>query len=218
MLRLQDISSDCSDGEYFDSELDDALINDEQAELDLDGEKSDVDSPSEDDDSDLQNQVKVNQDLIGKDGTAWQALAISHVQRGRLQQKNILSFKPGPTAFATSRITESRPLPLFRVLFDKAMLRNIRKCTVAEAHRVSGRMNWDMTLDELDKFIGLAIATAILGQRRLPVKILWITTWGCLMFNKTLSRRRFKEIMHFLCFYVKSKRVILDKFCLASSL
>ena len=41
------------------------------------------------------------------------------------------------------------------------------------------------------------------------------------MFNKTLSRRRFKEIMRFLCFHVKSERrqrVILDKFCLASSL
>ena len=82
-------------------------------------------------------------------------------------------------------------------------------------------MNWDITVDELDKFIGLVIARAILGQRGLPVKCLWITTWGCLMFNKTLSRRRFKEIMHFLCFHVKSERrqrVILDKFCLTSSL
>ena len=47
-----------------------ALTNDAQAELDSSGEKSDVDSPSKDDDSDLQNQVQVNQNLIGKDGTA----------------------------------------------------------------------------------------------------------------------------------------------------
>ena len=72
--------ADCSDGEYSDSELDDALTKDAQAQLDLSGEKSYVDSPSEDDDSDLQNQVQVNQDLIRKDGTAWQALAISHMQ------------------------------------------------------------------------------------------------------------------------------------------
>ena len=51
LLRLQDISADCSDGEYSDSELDDALTNDAQAELDSNGEESDVDSPSEDDDS-----------------------------------------------------------------------------------------------------------------------------------------------------------------------
>ena len=75
LLRLQGISADCSDGEYSDSELDDA-----QAELDSSGEKSDVDTPSENDDSNLQNQVQVNQDLIKKDGTAWQVLAISHVQ------------------------------------------------------------------------------------------------------------------------------------------
>ena len=64
----------------LDRELDDALTNDTQAELDSSGEQSDVDSPSEDNDNDSQNHVQVNQDLIGKDGTAWQALAISHVQ------------------------------------------------------------------------------------------------------------------------------------------
>ena len=50
------------------------------------------------------------------------------------------------------------------------MLRNIRKCTVAKADHVSGKMNWDMTLDELDKFIGLVITREILGQRDLPVE------------------------------------------------
>ena len=77
--------------------------------------------------------MQVNQNSIGKDGTTWPVLAISHVQRECLQQQNIRSFKPGPTAFATSRITESSPLSSFRVLFDEAMLRNIRKSTVAEA-------------------------------------------------------------------------------------
>ena len=157
MLQLQDISADCSDDEYSDSELlDGALTNNAKAELDSSGEESDVDSLSKDDESDLQNQVQLNQDLIGKDETAWQA-----------------SFKPGPTAFATSRFTKSSPLSSFCVVFDEAMLRNIRKYTVAEAHRVSNRMNWDMTLDELDKFIRPVIARAILGQRGLPVESLW---------------------------------------------
>ena len=85
LLQLQYISADCSDGEYLDRELGDALTNDAQAELDSNGEELDVDSPSEDNNNHLQNQVQINQDLIGKDGTAWQALAISHEQRGRLQ-------------------------------------------------------------------------------------------------------------------------------------
>ena len=80
LLQLQGISADCSNGEYSDSELDDVLTNDAQAEFHSSGEKPDVDSPSEDNDSNSQNQVQVNQDLIGKDGTAWQALGISRVQ------------------------------------------------------------------------------------------------------------------------------------------
>ena len=34
-----------------------------------------------------------------------------------------------------------------------------------------------MTLDEMDKCIGLVIARGILGQRGLPVESLWDTTW-----------------------------------------
>ena len=143
------------------------------------------------------------------------------MQRGRLQQQNILNFKPRPTAHATSRIIESSPFLSFRVLFDKAMLRSIKKCTVAEAHRVLGETNWDVTLDELDKFIGLIIARGISGERGMPLEGLWDSSWEYPMFNKTLSRNRFKEIMRFLRFKITSdrrQRVVLDKFCLASSL
>ena len=129
--------------------------------------------------------MQVNQDLIGKDRTIWQALATSHVQCGRLQQQNILSIKPGPAAFAISRIKESSPLSSFFVLFDEAMLGNIRKCTVAEARRISIKITWDVTLDELDKFIGLVIARGILGQR--TVESSWESTWGFPMFNNTIK-------------------------------
>ena len=101
------------------------------------------------------------------------------------------------------------------------MDKNIRKSTVTEAHRVSDRMNWDLTLDKLNKFIGLVIARGILTERGLPLESLLDTTWVCPMFNRTLSRSRFKDIIPFLRFYTKSKRwqrVIRDKLCLASSL
>ena len=119
---------------------------------------------------------------------------------------------------------ERCPLSSFRILFDDAMLRNIRKCTVVETLCISDKINWDMTLDELDeldKFIGLIIARGISGQRNLPVESLWQSIWAFPMFNNTLSRHRFKEIMRILRFDVKSnkrQRVIHDKFCLASSL
>ena len=48
---------------------------------------------------------------------------------------------------------ESSPLSSFRILFDEARLRNIRKCTVVDTRCISDKINWDATLDELDKFI-----------------------------------------------------------------
>ena len=66
LLRLQDISVDCSDGEDSNSKLDDALNNDlEEVELDSSGEESDV-SSSEDDDNDPPNHVKVKSGLDRK--------------------------------------------------------------------------------------------------------------------------------------------------------
>ena len=101
------------------------------------------------------------------------------------------------------------------------MLRNIRKCIVVETLCISDKINWDVTLDELDKFIGLIIARGILGQRDLPVEGLWQSTWAFPMFYNTLSKHRFKEIMQFLRFDVKSnkrQRVMHDKFWLVSRL
>ena len=86
LLRWQDISVGCWDCKDFNSKIDDALDNDlEEMELDSSGEESGVNSSSEDDDNDPPNQVQVNQDLIGKDGIIWQALATSYAQRGSLQ-------------------------------------------------------------------------------------------------------------------------------------
>ena len=52
----------------------------------------------------------------------------------------------------------------FRILFDEAMLINIRKCTIVDTLCISDKINWDVTLDELDKFIGLIIAKGILDR------------------------------------------------------
>ena len=101
---------------------------------------------------------------------------------------------------------ESSPLSFFRVLFEKAMLRNIRKCAVVETRCISDKMNLDVMLDELDKFIGLIIARGILGQRELPVESLWESAWAFPMFNNTLSGHRFEKIMRFLRFDVKSDK------------
>ena len=76
----------------------------------------------------------------------------------------------------------------FRVFFDEAMLRNIRKRTVAEAHRFSEEKKWNVTLDELDKFIGQIIARRILGHICLRLESLWDTTCVCKVFKKLLIK------------------------------
>ena len=78
-----------------------------------------------------------------------------------------------------------------------------------------------VTLQELDKFIKRIITRSVLGQKGLPCFSLWNTSWGCPMFNKRLSRYRLMEIKRFLRFDMKSdrsRRLVEDRFCLASSL
>ena len=105
------------------------------------------------------------------------------MQKGRLQQQNVVNIGPGPIAFAI----EGRPSSSFPIIFSEAMLQNIQQFTISEAQRVTGNIKWKVTLQELDKFIGLIIARGVLGQRGLPYFSLWNTSWGFPMFSKTLS-------------------------------
>ena len=156
-----------------------------------------------------------------RDGSVWLKASVPQVLRGRLQQQNVLRIRPGPTFYSTARVMRDTPVSAFRVLFDEAMLRNIQKCTNAEAQRCTNDKNWSVTLDELDKFLGLVIARGIIGGRNMPLKSMWDKTWGCPLFSKTMARDRFLEIMKFLRFDMKNERrrnLLNDKFALASQL
>ena len=156
-----------------------------------------------------------------RDGSVWLKASVPQVLRGRLQQQNVLRIRPGPTSYSTARVMRDTPVSAFRVLFDEAMLRNIQKCTNAEAQRCTNDKNWSVTLDELDKFLGLIIARGIIGGRNMPLKSMWDKTWGCPLFSKTMARDRFLEIMKFLRFDMKNERrrnLLNDKFALASQL
>ena len=70
---------------------------------------------------------------------------------------------------------------------------------------ISDKINRGVTLDELDKFVELAFAREILGQRFAGGKFME-STWAFPMFKNTLSRQKFRKIMRLLCFDVKSDR------------
>ena len=226
---LRDISSDCSDGEQSDENMND--VENEIVQVTL----SDEESSNSDNDNELDSGATVSSNNVnteaeeendeqifrGKDGSCWLALAPNQAVSGRLQQQNIMRIRPGPTAYAFSRIISDSPLSSFRIFFNEPMLRNIQKCTIAEAQRVTGDPNWKISLDELEKFLGLIIARGVIGGRTLPILSMWNRLWGCALFSKTMPRHRFLEIMKYLRFDLKSERrqnLEKDKFCLASSL
>ena len=158
--------------------------------------------------------------VIAKDGTTWKFFVDSQVVRGRLQQQNIVRACSGPTAFSSARVVTGSSLSSFRVLFDEVMLRHLQKCTIAEGQRVTGA-DWNVSLEELEKFLGLVIARGVVGGRTLPIKNMWDGTWGCSLFSKTMSRDRFLSIMRFLRFDFKTerrRRIGNDRFCLISDL
>lgn len=159
--------------------------------------------------------------LYGKDGTRWEKIDINNRNRGRVQQQNVWKARPGPTSYSTSKVLNGSPLSAFSIFVDEKMLRHVQRCTNEEGKRVTGDQAWHVTLEEMEKFIGLLITRGIIGGRNLPVKELWSKSWGNSIFNKTLPRHRFCEIMTHLRFDMKSERrrnLVSNKFCLASEI
>ena len=117
----------------------------------------------------------------------WRSVS-SQVTTGQLQQHNIVKIRAGPTSYFTFSIIRGIPLSSFRIFFNEPMLKNILKCTTSEAHRVIGNNSWTVTLDELDKLMGLIVARGAIGGRTSPLKSIWDKSWGCPLFNATMPR------------------------------
>jgi hypothetical protein len=86
-----------------------------------------------------------DENMQGRDGTVWSSYIAGRSVVGRLKTSNIMRVRPGPTAFATSRITKGSAQSSWSILFDETMLRHIRGCTIAEAHRQSGNNEWKVS-------------------------------------------------------------------------
>ena len=114
LQRLQDIELDCSDGDLCGSV--DHLGNDVPTSAVESDEKPTVtDSSDKDTDHDAVTDSDGNDDgvqhFIGKDGSSWRILSTFQVQRGRLQQQNVVNVRPAPTEFATNRLVEGFVFP-----------------------------------------------------------------------------------------------------------
>ena len=146
-----------------------------------------------------------DQILLSKDRSHLRRSVPSQVTTGRIQQHNIVRIRTGSTSYFTSSIICGIPLSSFRIFFNEPTLKNILKCTTSEAHRVIGNNSWTVTLDELDKLMGL-VARGAIGGRTLPIKSIGDKSWGCPLFNGTMPRWRFLKIIKFLRFDLKTER------------
>ena len=225
---LQSFALESSDDEYLDSESDKVnnVIADIQNEKDFsdydvhscDDEYTDQEAPTNTDDGARARSSSDNneQTLLGKNGSHWRRSVSSQVTAGQLQQHNIVRIRAEPTSYFTFRIIRGSLLSSFHILFNQPMLRNIQKYSTAEAHRATGKNSWTVTLDGLDKFMGLIVARGVIGRMTLPLKSIWDESWGCLLFNATMPRWRFLEITKCLRFDIKTERrrnLEEDKFC-----
>ena len=95
---------------------------------------------------------------------------MSSTAQGCFQYHNILRFQPRPTSYFTSPVDTDSPVSSFRILLDRPMLRNIKKCTVEEGRKRTGDQIWDVSLHELDKFIGLVVRDVVwtLEEKNFP--------------------------------------------------
>lgn len=157
--------------------------------------------------------------MLSSGGVLWKSASENEPgQAGRRARHNILTEQSGPTPYARRQIGD-KFITAWKLLVDDNILRHIKTCTETEAHRVLGHSNWSITLQELDKFISILYARGAYDAKNISVNDLWSKTWGIAFFSKTMSRDRFKEIMKYLRFDLRSERssrLQTDKFALIS--
>jgi hypothetical protein len=83
-------------------------------------------------------------EVHGKDGTSWYSYTSRASAAGRVKNLNIMRCTPGPTSYVTSRIKERSPFSAWSTLIDENLLRHIKICTIAEAHRRLGNAEWQV--------------------------------------------------------------------------
>ena len=225
LQSLQSIALESSDGEYSDYEFDEvnnviADVQNKEDSSDLNDEYINQEAPTNTDGGARAQSSSGNdeQTFLGKDTSYWRHSVPSQVTTAQLQQHNIVRIRAGSTSYSTSRIIRGSLLSSFHIFFNELMLRNIQKCTTAEARRATGNNSWTVALDELDKFVELIVARGVKGERTLRMKSMWKKSWGRPLFNASMPRWRFLEIIKYLRLDLKTERrrnLEEDKFCLA---
>ncbi len=187
--------------------------DDSQRDSEEEAEPEQLDPISSDEISEEEGAQQNSPQAVGRDGTQWEVVDIPNV--GRLGAANVFTEREGLTRYSHGIRT---PLDAFRLLIDEGVIRHIVKCTNEHAHCTNPDFN--LTEEELDKFIGLLYLRGVMNAKNFPLEKLWAKDMGCPAFNRTLSRDRMRLIKKFLRFDHRDQRrrnLEVDKFALIST-
>lgn len=163
--------------------------------------------------------LTVGTEVEAPDGTKWEVIPTNIGTLGRRGQQNILRENSGPSPYAKRCVITDSPSSAWRLFIDEPILKHIQKCTEAEARRVLGAEEWSLPLEELDAFLAILYVRGATESKGIEVDLLWSEKWGMQFYRSVMSRNRFREIMRFLRFDVRttrSERLKTDKFALMS--
>ncbi|KAF2878914.1 hypothetical protein ILUMI_27259 [Ignelater luminosus] len=156
-----------------------------------------------------------------KDGTKWKVVSANEIRAVKTAQRNILKDNPGPTFYAKQKTNKEKISTFWRLFVDNHMLKIIKNCTETEANNKLKNVDWKLSFEDLNAFIAVLYAREANASSKLELECLWSTKWGPPFFRETMSKNRFKEIMKFLRFDIRTtrrERLQHDKFALVSDI
>lgn len=210
---IMELPSDDS-GDESDRESD----NDEDVEIQHDSpaessDEEDVEAQDEEvEEVEPEDNAERGPGVRGRDGTIWEN---ARMRRGRAGQEHIFRQNSGPTRMCNQIRT---PIDAFRLLFDQWIMEHIVECTM-EYSNTRNDNHFNLTEEELEKYIGLLYLRGVLQQKNFPFKDLWSAKWGCSSFNSTMSRNKASSIQRYIRFDSRRDRrqnLANDKFCMIS--
>lgn len=164
----------------------------------------------------------LDENLRAPDGTQWIDITetVNQNTMGRINAQNILTEIPGPSSHAKRNIVEGNMLSAFSLFIDDFIIKEIIKCTEAEAQNKLNKPSWKVTKKEIYCMLAIMYGRGIIAKGQ-PLSFLWDSTWGAPFFRNTMPRDRFKEILRFIRFdlrSIRSERIKSDKFALFSTI
>ena len=151
-------------------------------------------------------------------GLQWEVIQPGVINDDKNKVSNFMKANSGPTSYAKNCIVDGNPISAFHMLIDESLIKHIKDCTETEAQSQLGTSNWAISVEELYAVIGIMYARGTVAKGQ-ELDQLWSKQWGSAYFKNTMSRNRFREILKFIRFDMKSTRPVklkTDKFAFIS--